>query len=335
MTVTHSGQSGHTGQPDHTGGLTDEEFHEQLQAFVGVEIGPPTAAPDEVNLAMVRHWCEAIGDTNPVYLDSGAAAASVHGGLVAPPTMLQAWVMRPFGGPISDENGPYHRMTALLASRGFTSVVATNSDQTYHRYLRPGDRLTMRTVIDSISPQKTTALGTGHFVTTRQDYFDDSGDLVGSMMFRIIRFRPAQRAVAAPPRPRPGTTVDNQWWFDALLEGRLEIQRCSSCGRLRHPPGPMCPACHSLDWDAVDASGRGTVYSHVTVHHPQVPGFDYPLPVLLVDLDEGVRMVMNVDPAGGDVSIGQDVSIEVRTFDPELALPIAVLPTATNDEEPS
>ena len=46
---------------------------------------------------MIRHWCEAMGDTNPVYIDAEAAAASVHGGIVAPPTMLQAWVMRPFG----------------------------------------------------------------------------------------------------------------------------------------------------------------------------------------------------------------------------------------------
>jgi uncharacterized protein len=324
-----------TGDTVHADGLTDDEFLEHLQAFVGMEIGPPAAAPDEVNVPMVRHWCEAIGDTNPAYLDADAASASVHGGLVAPPTMLQAWVMRPFGAAVSGDNGPYHQMTALLASRGFTSVVATNSDQTYERYLQPGDRLTMRTVIDSISPQKTTALGTGHFVTTRQDYYDGSGDLVGSMMFRIIRFRPAPRPAVTPPRPRPGTTVDNQWWFDALLEGRLEIQRCSSCHRLRHPPGPMCPACHSLEWDTIVASGRATVHSHVTVHHPQVPGFDYPLPVLLVDLDEGVRMVMNTDAAGDDVSIGQTVSIEVRTFDPELALPIAVLTPATNSENPS
>jgi uncharacterized protein len=329
MTATH------TPHTTHADGLTNDEFLEQLQAFEGVEIGPPSAAPDDVNVAMVRHWCQAIGDTNPVYLDPAAAAASVHRGLVAPPTMLQAWVMRPFDAAVSDENGPYHEMTALLASRGFTSVVATNSDQTYHRYLRPGDRLTMRTVIDSISPQKTTALGTGHFVTTRQDYYDDSGELVGSMMFRIIRFRPAPRPAATPLRPRPGTTVDNQWWFDALLAGRLEIQRCASCGRLRHPPGPMCPGCHSLDWDTIVASGRATVHSHVTVHHPQVPGFDYPLPVLLVDLDEGGRMVMNTDGAAGDVSIGQTVNIEVRTFDSELALPIAVVAPPDPYEETS
>ena len=144
-----------------TAAMTDAEFDAALQAFVGLEVGPPQPAPDEVNVPMVRHWCEAIGDRNPVYLDAEAAEASVHGGLVAPPTMLQAWVMNGLAGPQRNPESPYEQMNQLLFSRGFTSVVATNSEQTYHRYVRPGDQLSMRTVIDSISPQKTTALGTG------------------------------------------------------------------------------------------------------------------------------------------------------------------------------
>ena len=40
---------------------------------------PPRAAPDPVNLPMIRHWTQAMGDTNPIYTDPGAAAASVHG----------------------------------------------------------------------------------------------------------------------------------------------------------------------------------------------------------------------------------------------------------------
>jgi uncharacterized OB-fold protein/acyl dehydratase len=321
--------------------MTDDAFYAELQELVGLEIGPPVPAPDEVNVPMIRHWCEAIGDTNPVYLDADAAAVSVHGGLVAPPTMLQAWVMTGFPGPRRDGEGPYHQMNALLFSRGFTSVVATNSEQTYERYLRPGDRLTMRTVIDDISPEKTTALGAGHFITTRQDYFDGDGELVGSMKFRIIRFRPAAKSTTPSPtdpddrpqRPLPATTLDNQWWFDALDEGRLLIQRCTSCGRLRHPTGPMCPDCRSLHWDTVEAAGRGTVHSHITVHYPQVPGFDYPLTVVLVELDEGIRMVMNTadnQPA----EIGQRVRIDVHQYGPGLRLPMAIITgSAGNDVE--
>ncbi len=309
-------------------------FDAALQRFVGREVGSGQLAPDEVNVPMIRHWCEAMGDENPVYLDATAAAASVHGQLVAPPTMLQAWVMSGLRGPRRDVDSPYQQLNELLFSRGFTSVVATNCEQTYHRYLHPGDTLSMRTVIDSISPQKTTALGTGHFVSTRQDYFDAAGELVGSMLFRIIRFRPA--AKAPPPRPlRPeaATTLDIKWWFDALNSSELRVQRCTDCNRLRHPPGPMCPACHSLAWDCVPATPTGSIHSFVVVHYPVVASFDYPLPIVLVDLDAmpGIRMVMNaVDSSLESLQVGARVRIEIREADDPSAksgtrLPFAIV----------
>ena len=43
---------------------------------------------------MIRHWVEAMGDDNPVYLDAEAAGATGRPGIVAPPVMLQAWTMR-------------------------------------------------------------------------------------------------------------------------------------------------------------------------------------------------------------------------------------------------
>jgi len=107
-----------------------------------------------------------------------------------------------------------------------------------------------------------------------------------------------------------------------LQDGKLLIQRCKDCGTLRHPPGPACAECHSFEWDTIEASGRGTVYSFVIVEHPQVPSFDYPLPVVLVELEEGTRLVSNlldVDPA--DVVIGMPVVAEIVRFDDELTLP--------------
>jgi 3-oxo-4,17-pregnadiene-20-carboxyl-CoA hydratase alpha subunit len=301
------------------------ELYEKLQAFVGREIGAPQAAPDEVNLPMVRHWCEAMGDTNPIYVDEEAAKASVHGGLVAPPTMLQAWIMRPFGVNRFSA-GPYADMTAMVEAAGFTSVVASNSEQTYDRYLRPGDKLTMRSVIDSISDEKQTGLGAGHFITTRQDYFDESGERVGSMLFRILKFRPAPKAPPTtedrPPRPRPSLTHDQLFWFDGLKEGRLLIQKCSNCGTLRHPPGPMCRQCRSLEWHAIEAAGGGSIHSYVVVHYPQIPSLDYPNQVVLVDLDEGVRVVANtVDTTREQLEIGARVRLEVQRCDDDLALP--------------
>ena len=83
----------------------------------------------------------------------------------------------------------------------------------------------------------------------------------------------------------------------------------------------MCPNCQSLDWDAVEASGRGTVFSFVMPHHPLFPVFDYPYVVALVDLEEGMRLVSNlcdIDPA--DVTVGMPVMVCFETFDDEIVL---------------
>ena len=99
----------------------------------------------------------------------------------------------------------------------------------------------------------------------------------------------------------PVTDADNAFFWEGVGEGRLLLQRCASCGATRHPPGPMCPECQSLAWDAVEASGRGTIYSWVVSQHPTEPDAE-PRTVVLVDLAEGVRFVSNlVDgaPANG------------------------------------
>lgn len=298
-------------------------FIDQLRAFEGRAVGPPTPGPDEVNQAMIRHWCEAVGDANPVYTDPDAAKASVHGEIVAPPTMLQAWVMRGINPPASTGGNAQDELLRLLDGAGFTSVVATNCEQNYERYLRLGDRVTMTASIESVSDEKKTGLGVGHFVTTRQDYHDANGDLVASMKFRILKFRPAAKKEQKPLRPRPAVTQDTAFWFEGTKQGKLLIQRCASCGRLRHPPGPVCPQCTSYEWDTVEASGRGTVYSFVVNHYPQVPAFDYPLPVGLIELDEGTRLVadiVGVDAA--EVAVGMPVQAEFVAVDDELTLPM-------------
>jgi uncharacterized OB-fold protein/acyl dehydratase len=301
------------------------ELLDTLRSFEGRLIGPPKAGPDPVNEPMIRHWCDAIADDNPIYVDADAAAANGHEGIVAPPTMLQAWSMRGLRGVPSNAPNAQDELLRLLDAEGFTSVVATNCEQDYVRYLRPGDRVVVSTTIESVSDQKRTALGTGHFITTRQEYRDGAGELVGTMRFRILKFAPAPKPeapAARPRRPRPAITHDNEFFFEGAREGKLLIQRCSSCGDLRHPPGPMCPLCHSLEWDTVEASGRGSVYSFVVNHHPQVPAFDYPLVVAVIELEEGTRLVSNVigvDPA--DVTIGMAVVAEIVAFDDDLSLP--------------
>ena len=301
----------------------------RLKAFEGRTVGPALLAADPVNQPMIRHWCLAIGDANPVYTDPEAAGRSVHGEIIAPPAMLQAWVMRPPGATRPAEGGTAQdELLGLLDSLGYTSVVATNCEQEYVRDLHLGDHLSMSTVIEAVSEEKQTALGRGHFVTTRNTYTDQRGQVVGTMRFRILKFAPAQPPPPAPDQPRakrpqPVVTQDTAFWFEAATEHRLVIQRCSSCGVLRHPPGPMCGSCRSLEWDVIEATGRGTVFSFVVNHHPQLPAFDYPLVVAVVELEEGTRLVTDIIGCDlSEVGVGMAVQVEFVAIDDELTLPM-------------
>jgi hypothetical protein len=310
--------------------VSEQEMLARLRANLGVRLGGPVLARDAVNEPMIRHWCDALDDRNPVYTDPELAARSVHGGIVAPPTMLQAWTMP---GLVTKEvrearsSAGIFAALKLLDEAGFTSVVATNSTQEYLRYLRPGDWIRSETVIEDVSDEKQTALGVGHFVTQRTEYRDQHGELVARMRFRLLKFKPAARAKAAPaagsrPRPKAAVTHDNRFFWEGVAQRELRIQRCNTCHRLQHPPGPMCAACHGLDLGYLRSQGRGTVYSFVYVHHPAIPPFEVPNLVVLVELEEGTRIVSNLVGAEREqVRIGLPVAVEFAEVEPGRLLP--------------
>ncbi|MGW3102760.1 bifunctional MaoC family dehydratase N-terminal/OB-fold nucleic acid binding domain-containing protein [Streptomyces sp. NPDC001100] len=290
-----------------------DELGARLKAYEGRPAAVAGAGKDPVNEPMIRHWCEAMGDTNPAYTGPDA---------VAPPTMLQAWTMGGLSGH-SGRTGAYDELFDLLDEAGCTSVVATDCEQEYLRPLRPGDEVTFDAVIESVSDRKTTKLGTGYFVTTRMDVRVGQ-DLVGTHRFRILKYAPARQKQkrrqeekpARARRPRPVVNRDNAGFWEGVERRQLLIQRCTSCGTLRHPWLPGCNTCGSLDWDTVEASGDGTVYSYVVMHHPPFPAFAPPYAVGLIELAEGVRIVSNVVGVPYDkVRIGLPVRLEFRQYD--------------------
>lgn len=293
--------------------------YEALKVFEGRPAATSGVGKDPVNEPMIRHWCEAMGDANSAY--AGADP-------VAPPTMLQAWTMGGLSGH-QGRSAAYDELFALLDGAGYTSVVATDCEQEYLRALRPGDEITFDAVIESVSERKTTKLGTGHFITTRMDV-RAGGEPAGTHRFRILKYAPAQRKPQREPqrnpqgkRPRPVINRDNAGFWEGVARHQLLIQRCEGCRVLRFPWLPGCNACGSLVWDTVEASGEGTVYSYVVMHHPPFPAFDPPYAVGLIDLAEGVRMVSNVVGVPSDkVRIGQPVRLEFLQVDEELELPV-------------
>ncbi|MGW7263148.1 bifunctional MaoC family dehydratase N-terminal/OB-fold nucleic acid binding domain-containing protein [Streptomyces sp. NPDC054842] len=289
-----------------------EEFTVRLKAYEGRPAAATGLGRDPVNAPMIRHWCEAMGDENPAYRGPDA---------VAPPTMLQVWTMAGLSGR-AGRAGAYDELLGLLDDAGCTAVVATDCEQEYLRPLRPGDEITFDAVIESVSERKTTRLGTGHFVTTRMDVRTADGGLAGTHRFRILKYAPVRRGPEAR-RPRPVINRDNAGFWEGVGRGRLLIQRCAGCRTLRFPWLPGCNACGSPEWDTVEASGEGTVYSYVVMHHPPFPAFDPPYAVGLIELAEGVRMVSNVVGVPYDeVRIGMPVRLRFERCDEELVLPL-------------
>jgi uncharacterized protein len=274
---------------------------------------------DPVNLPMIRNWVEAIGDRNPVYTDP--SFPSVHGGPVAPPAMAQVWTMYGLHGTRPAED-PLGTMVSVLDDAGFTSVVATDCDQTYHRYLRPGETVEVASRLESVIGPKRTALGEGWFVTTRSTWYVNDEPVV-EMSFRVLKFRPKPAEPAPATMIRPQVGRDTEFFWAGTARGELRIQRCGACGLLRHPPGPMCPACGQTEPEHVVASGLGEVYSFVVHHHPPVPGRSLPFVVALVELPEGVRMLAElVDLPPEDVRVGLPVVAGFQRVDDELTMPV-------------
>lgn len=180
--------------------MGSDSFSERLDALIGQPMGGggPSVAPDPVNQPMIRHWAAAFEDANPVYTDPEAAAASRFGQIVAPPTMLQTWTMatpritgiRERGGAPTEVSGA--SPLSVLDEAGFTGTLASNSEFEIERYVGLGEVLTAETTMESISPEKTTRLGAGHFVTWVTTYRTEGGEVVGRQRFRVLKFRPAE-----------------------------------------------------------------------------------------------------------------------------------------------
>ncbi|MCU1428478.1 MAG: hypothetical protein JWL83_2478 [Actinomycetia bacterium] len=85
----------------------------------------------------------------------------------------------------------------------------------------------------------------------------------------------------------------------------------------------MCPHCHSLGYEPAELAGTGSIYSYTILHHPQHPAFSYPVIAVLVDLDEGVRVLSNLVGVAPDaVRIGTRVRVTFETTADDMAVPV-------------
>ena len=126
------------------------------------------------------------------------------------------------------------------------------------------------------------------------------------------------------PILRPFIDLDNKAYWDAVQNHKLVIQHCSTCDRYLQPPRPMCPQCRSMDTlEWVESTGKGHIYSYIiyTKDRMAYPAIKLPYAVVLVELEEGVRIVSNtVDIDTEEVHIGMPVEVTFVEVDKDLTL---------------
>jgi uncharacterized OB-fold protein/acyl dehydratase len=307
--------------------VTVEDIQKAAEQVKAAGRSKPRVGRHPVNQPMIDHWLDAMGDKNPIYVDDAAARGAGHPGIVAPPAMIQVWTMAGLGG-VRAPDDPLTKILELFDDSGYIGVVATNCEQTYKRYLRPGEEVSVTAELTDVVGPKRTALGEGFFITQKITWQVGDED-VAEMMWRIMKFRPpekdlendlkkvgaADHSVTAPvpddldadAMMRPASSRDTKFFWDGVSVHELRIQKRDD-GSLQHPPVPAIWQDKQAPIDYVAASGRGTVFSFVVHHAPKVPGRTLPFVIALVELEEGVRMLgelRNVDPAG--VEIGMPV----------------------------
>ena len=129
-------------------------------------------------------------------------------------------------------------------------------------------------------------------------------------------------------KPTPDPSPDTAPFWNGLKEGKLLLQACAECGKVRHYPRPVCPHCYALEHRWVEAKGTGAVHSWTISHHAFHPGFKPELPYILVtvDLPEGVRMQAQLKGAdAGALRLGLPVKIGFEAATENLVLPVFVV----------
>lgn len=158
--------------------------YEEALTYIGRSTEPATGDVP-VNVPMIQLYCSALEDANASCWDEEFAARH-WGAVVAPPGMLQTWTIPLQWHP----NG--RRTVSVMAAKvplpGDKPINVT-TDCEFFEPIRAGDRLTMTDRLEAISEEKTTKLGTGHFITSVTEYRRQDGTLVARSTNVLFRYK--------------------------------------------------------------------------------------------------------------------------------------------------
>ena len=122
-------------------------------------------------------------------------------------------------------------------------------------------------------------------------------------------------------RMLPSPIGPNAELYAFWAKGELRLQRCAECNTWRHPPRYRCAACGSAEvtWDL--ASSRGRVFSWTITHRAVDPAFEPPYAIVVVELDEGPRLVGSLAGIGlSDLRLDLPVVVVLEPVSENIAL---------------
>lgn len=174
--------------------LSTEELTAKLQSILNDKPVKNTTPYGEVNTAMIRHWCEAMRNNNPLYLDEKFAKETEYGGLIAPPEMAMTWSMAAWWPPIEAEISPFIKAINLTDENGYPELIGTDTTLEFFKTLRPGDKVRSMVKLDNVTTEKKTPLGQGFFVTGGYYFYNQDDELCCHQAFTVFKFRHAKKA---------------------------------------------------------------------------------------------------------------------------------------------
>ena len=121
--------------------------------------------------------------------------------------------------------------------------------------------------------------------------------------------------------PKPEWLV-LEWHHACLAAEALTVQRCDACGRWRHPPRRFCATCYSPASTFELVAGTGIVRSLAVSHRSMDPGWqaEAPYATLVIELDEGPRLLAATPSAPDSVGVGTRVQCSIGRRSDDFAL---------------
>jgi len=190
---------------DSYGTITDEGIAE-LRDRIGEELDPPKPPyTQQITRDAIRHWAHGIGTDNPLFTDEAYAKTSVHGDILAPPTMLLS-SMSNYSMGLPGVHGMW-----------------AGTDWEWHRPVRRGDEITLKTWLSDVEEKDTNFAGRSVVNTYTTEFYNQEDELFATV--DEWNFRVERKSHGSESRQEYGETDRLAEWTEEDIEQFIDHYR--------------------------------------------------------------------------------------------------------------